>query len=330
MDRLEREARAIAALNHPHICAIYDIGPDYLVMGICGGSACQRPPSPGQKVSNSARRSRRHSKTAHVPEELHTSGFGSRPIFWVTKSGVKLLDFGLARLTIPDDPDATASIAGIVMGTPGYMSPEQAMGQLADARSDIFSFGVVFYEMLSGRRPFPGDNGIAVMAAILHKKTRNRSTPIRIYRLSSLAASASLPLSAFNPATELLIAELSACEKPTGTLESNSTQSIAVLPFANISRDDDDEYFSDGLAEEIINCAHAAVARAQGDCSALRRLPSRAGMKTSARSAATLGVSNVLEGSVRRSANRLRITAQLIRAPKMAAHLWSQRYDRTN
>ena len=314
-DRLQREARAIAALNHPHICAIYDIGPDYLVMEYVDGV-----PLKGPLPHAEARRLA--TQIAQALEAAHARGITHRDLkpanILVTPSGVKLLDFGLARLADPDDPDATASIAGAVMGTPAYMSPEQARGEPADARSDIFSFGVVFYEMLSGRRPFSGGSAVAAMAAILHEEPRPLDAEPELQAIVARCLRKS-PRERFPSATELLVAlELGETPAP-------ESQSIAVLPFANMSRDTDDEYFSDGLAEEIIN--------------SLTQIP---GLKVIARTsafafkgrnedirkiAATLGVSNVLEGSVRRSANRLRITAQLIHAQD-GTHLWSRRYDR--
>jgi serine/threonine-protein kinase len=256
----------------------------------------------------------------------------------VTASGIKLLDFGLALLSRaghgPRAVEATATVgitqAGMVLGTAAYMSPEQAEAKPVDARSDIFSFGLVFYEMLSGRRAFTGDSAIAIMAAILHKEPEPLDATPALKTILTRCLRKS-PADRFQSMTQVKEALLAAsgvsspASAVSGTPQPPSIPSIAVLPFANMSRDADDEYFSDGLAEEIIN--------------ALTQLP---GLKVIARTSAfafkgknedvrriaeALGVTNVLEGSVRRAANHLRVTAQLIHAAD-GTHLWSQRYDR--
>ena len=318
-DRLQREARAIAALNHPHICAIYDIGPDYLVMEYVGGAPLKGPLPQAEAV-------RLGRQIVQALEAAHAKGITHRDLkpsnILVNAAGVKLLDFGLARLTAPEDPDATASIAGTVMGTPGYMSPEQARGQSADARSDIFSFGVVFYEMLSGSRPFSGENAVATMAAILHEEPRPLNASLELKAIVARCLRKA-PGERFQSATELLAA-LETGDTP-GRPESGKTQSIAVLPFVNMSRHSDDEYFSDGLAEDIINAlTHVSGLKVIARTSAFAFKGRNEDIR---KIAEALGVSNILEGSVRREANRLRVTAQLIHAQD-GTHLWSQRYDR--
>lgn len=182
-DRLESEARAIAALNHPHICAIHDIGPDYLVMEYVQGTALKGPLPPAEAVRLGA-------QIAQALEAAHARGITHRDLkpanILVTASGVKLLDFGLAKLTVPEDSDATRTIAGTVMGTADYMSPEQAQGQSTDSRSDIFSFGVVLYEMLSGGR----SRAIQPLRSWPLSSAMNRapSTPHQDCKLSSRAA----------------------------------------------------------------------------------------------------------------------------------------------
>jgi serine/threonine protein kinase len=314
-DRLQSEARAIAALNHPHICSIYDIGPDYLVMEYIEGVPLKGPLPKKEAL-------RLGTQIGQALEAAHARGITHRDLkpanILVTASGVKLLDFGLAKLTVPEDSEATASVAGAVMGTVGYMSPEQVRGWPADARSDIFSYGMVFYEMLSGQRPFPGDNAIATMAAILHKEPRPLEADIELQAIVTRCLR-KLPGERFQSATELLRA-LESGAKAAGTMPS-----IAVLPFANMSREPDDDYFSDGLAEEIINAlAHVPGLKVIARTSAFAFKGKNEDIR---KIAETLGVSNILEGSVRRAGNRLRVTAQLIHAQD-GTHLWSQRYDR--
>ena len=244
----------------------------------------------------------------------------------VNASGVKLLDFGLAQIdcTSPSADDATQALgltqAGTILGTAAYMSPEQAQAKPVDARSDIFCFGAVLYEMLSGRRAFDGDSAIGIAAAILHKEPDPLDVPPELQNVIArcLRKSAS---GRYQSAAELsaalaaVLAANPAARQP----------SIAVLPFTNMSRDADDEYFSDGLSEEIIN----ALVKVPG-LKVIARTSAFAfkGQNTDIRKIAeVLGVANVLEGSVRRAGNRIRVTAQLITAAD-GSHLWSERYDR--
>ena len=163
--RFEQEARAIAALNHPHICQIYDIGTDYLVMEYVEGRRLRGPLEAGVAV-------RLALEIAGALEEAHSRGILHRDlkpdnILITAKGAGKLIDFGLAKLTTEFDTDATQTMEGAVVGTAAYMSPEQAEGRPVDERSDIFSFGAVLYEMLSGERAFPGSSKAAVLSAVL-------------------------------------------------------------------------------------------------------------------------------------------------------------------
>src|SRR3984885_12294394 len=155
-DRFEQEARAIAALNHPHICTLHDVGPNYLVMEYIDGVALSGP-LPVEEALRLAL------QMAAALEAAHAKGITHRDLkpanILVTKEGVKLLDFGLAKQL--DGTDGTRTIEGTILGTPSYMAPEQIEGKPCDARSDVFSFGAVLYEMLVGSRAFEG------MAAVL-------------------------------------------------------------------------------------------------------------------------------------------------------------------
>jgi serine/threonine protein kinase/tetratricopeptide (TPR) repeat protein len=328
-ERFKQEARTIAALNHPYICQLFDIGPDYLVLEYVEGKALSSPLPERETV-------RLAIQIAIALEEAHRNGIVHRDlkpsnIVVTNKGSVKLLDFGLAKLyeqdaSISTSPtaDYPATQAGAVLGTVAYMSPEQAQGQPADARSDIFSFGLVLYEMLSGRRPFAGESAPAMMAALL------RDEPPPLQTSSSLEKIVRQCLAKQSPGRYQTMSEVKSAleqvfaEKPTVTA-TEPQPSIAVLPFVNMSGDKEQEYFGDGLAEEIIN--------------ALTQLP---GLRVIARTSSfsfrgketdiaqirnRLQVKNILEGSVRKSGNRIRVTAQLINTAD-ESHLWSERYDR--
>jgi serine/threonine protein kinase len=171
-ERFEREARAAAALNHPHICALYDVGPNYLVMEYVEGAPLQGPLPLLHALKYAG-------EICEALSEAHSKGVTHRDLkpsnILVTKSaGIKLLDFGLARVDSPvrsDDETLTRALTqkGQIMGTLFYMSPEQVQGKETGPASDIFSFGLVLYEMLTGKRAFAGSNAASVIAAILER-----------------------------------------------------------------------------------------------------------------------------------------------------------------
>jgi len=312
--RFQQEARAVAALNHPNICQIHDVGPDYLVLEYVEGS-----PLCGPLPDADARRLAL--QVASALEAAHKRGLLHRDLkpanVLVTTDGrAKLLDFGIAKLVTTDEVTQTAE--GAVVGTAPYMSPEQVQGKTLDGRSDIFSFGSVLYELLSGERAFAGESSADVLSAIL------RDTP-RSLAASPLSRIASRCLEKDPSHRYQTMAEVRAALEDMTRAQPEAEASIAVLPFENLSADKDNEYFGDGLAEEIIN--------------ALTRIP---GLKVIARTSAfafkgkhedirriasALGVTTVLEGSVRKAGSRIRVTAQLITAAD-GSHLWSERYDR--
>jgi Tol biopolymer transport system component/predicted Ser/Thr protein kinase len=167
--RFELEARAIAALNHPNICTLFDVGPDYLVMEYIEGAPIKGPLPTEEAV-------RLAIQIAAALQEAHRKGIVHRDLkpsnILITSSGVKLLDFGLAKREPSSQDDATATLtqAGAILGTIPYMSPEQAEGKRLDARSDIFSYGAVLYEVITGQRAFAAETAPATVAAILHSE----------------------------------------------------------------------------------------------------------------------------------------------------------------
>ena len=320
LSRFENEARAIAALNHPHICQIYDVGPGYLVLEFVEGAPVRGPLSIEEVV-------RLALQVTSALDAAHERGILHRDLkpanIMVTREGTaKLLDFGLAKLMRPPEGvggEVTRTIEGTVWGTPAYMSPEQAEGKALDARSDVFSFGAVLYEMLSGTRAFAGNTAAQILSAVL------RDDPPRLNGSSALdrivrRCLAKQPLDRFQTMQELKAALDGATSKAC-----DPQRSIAVLPFENMSGDKENEYFSDGLTEEIINLltriprlkviARTSAFAFKGKHEDIRRI------------AEALGVTNVLEGSVRKAGSRIRVAAQLIAAAD-GSHVWSERYDR--
>ena len=339
--RFMNEARAASALSHPNIVTIYDIaseqGADYLVMEYIDG-----PTLADVLESGALKPSRALLYAIQMADALakaHAAGIIHRDLkpanVMLTRDDVvKVMDFGLAKLTersasasassAPDGPTLTfATEAGLVMGTLSYMAPEQAEGRTVDARTDIYSFGAVLYEMLTGRRAFSGvlrrepppvtEFAPEVPGALEQIVIRTmRADPDR--RFQSMAD--------LKSALEQAREDISSGAM---TQTVSEAPSIAVLPFANLSPDPDNEYFSDGLAEEIIN--------------ALTRIP---GLRVIARTSAfsfkgekqdlraigeRLRVRTVLEGSVRKAGSRIRVSVQLIDVAD-ESHLWSERYDR--
>jgi len=172
-NRFEREARAVAALNHPHICTLYDVGPNYLVMEYVEGEPLEGPMPVTQAL-------RLAIQMADALSTAHSKGIIHRDLkpgnVLVTKSGVKILDFGLAKMeeSAPEE-ETTRTLPprteeGTIVGTTAYMSPEQAQGKPVDTRSDIFSFGAVLYEMLTGRRAFRGDTKLSILSKIVNEE----------------------------------------------------------------------------------------------------------------------------------------------------------------
>ena len=328
-NRFEKEARAIAALNHPHICQIHDVGPDYLVLEYIDGQPLHGPVPPAEAL-------RLAMQIATALEVAHGKGVLHRDLkpanIMLTRAGgasdsatasiAKILDFGLATLMGADD-DATRTAEGMVIGTAAYMSPEQAEGKPLDARSDIFSFGAVLYELLSGHRAFGGTSTAATLSAVLRDDPRPFQAPAGLERIVRRCLQKPRE-KRFQTMSELRGALEDAATERASTADERQP-SIAVLPFDNMSADKANEYFSDGLAEEIIH-ALAQVPRLNvaGRTSSFSFRGKDVEFGEIGR---RLNVEHILEGSVRQAGNRVRVTAQLIKVAD-GFHLWSERYDR--
>jgi len=213
-ERFEREAHAIAALNHSNICQLYDVGLNYLVMELVEGAPLKGP-LPLDKAIDYA------GQILDALDAAHTKGITHRDLkpanILVTKQGIKLLDFGLAKQTAPlQETDVTRALTGKgqILGTLQYMSPEQLQGKEVDARSDLFSFGCVLYEMLTGKRAFEGSSSASVIAAILEREP----APLEVARPLDRVIRRSLakdPDQRFQTARDLRAALSWALEQPT-------------------------------------------------------------------------------------------------------------------
>jgi eukaryotic-like serine/threonine-protein kinase len=215
-ERFEREARAVASLNHPHICQLYDVGPNYLVMEYVEGTPIQGPLALELAAEYA-------SQILDALDAAHKQGITHRDLkpgnILVSRAGIKLLDFGLAKHGGPlKETDATLTQVitgeGQIVGTLQYMSPEQLQGKEADACSDLFSFGCVLYEMLSGRRPFDGPNAATIIAAILDKEPAPLPVPPALERVVRTCLEKD-PGRRFQTALELKRALAWAFEQPT-------------------------------------------------------------------------------------------------------------------
>jgi serine/threonine-protein kinase len=373
--RFQREAQIASSLNHPHILTVHDIGEweerQYLVTEYLEGGtlkewnrAAIRPwrevvglligVADGLATAHAAGILHRDIKPANIL--IHRSGYA------------KLADFGLAKLAqsaVPAPADRTLTAEptrpGAVIGTIAYMSPEQASGRPLDARSDIFSFGVVLYEALAGRRPFVGATDLEVLQTVIHGKPQTLGgdipAPLRavvfkalekdpadryqsmqefvaaLRRLARETAESSAAPAGMSRrrvliscgSSVLLLLAAAAVYQWRGAAP-GELQSIAVLPLENLSGDPAQEFFSDGVTDELIGeLAQLSSLRVISRTSVMRY--KGGGRKALPDIARELKVDAVVEGAVVKAGNRVRITAQLIRA-RDERHLWSRKYER--
>src|SRR5580704_2120908 len=362
-ERFEREAKAIAALNHPNICQIYDVGPNYLVMEYVDGAPIVSREQP--QALSPAEALRLATQIAGALEAAHAKGIVHRDLkpanILVTTAGVvKLLDFGLAKQSrggVMGDETQTLGLtqAGTIMGTPAYMSPEQAEGVPADARSDIFSFGTVLYEMLAGRRAFTGGSAAATIGAIVHKIQDPLDAPPALEAIVLKCLSKS-PDGRYQTATELrqaLEAASTSGESIVSGIKKHKlamaavvsllvigsvgagiylkgaatgrVDSIAVLPLENRSNDTDADYISDGITESVNN----SLARLPG----LKVIPHSVALHYRGKAmdgqkiGGELRVQAVLTGRVAQRGDDLTVNVELddVRDGKQ---LWGEQYNR--
>ncbi len=376
--RFEREAKAVAALSHPNILAIHDFGADagvhYAVTELLEGETLRsrlvQTPLPWRKAAEIAAIIAEGLAAAHSKGIVHRD-LKPENLFLTDDERVKILDFGLARVTGPQsqsdsDLPTVSTEPGMVLGTIGYMSPEQVRSETADARSDIFSLGCVLYEMVSGRRPFARNSTADSMAAILKEDPPElvsavRDLPPDLERIV-VRCMQKRPAERFQSAQDLAfalrsIASVSQLRRPESVdagrhfrlhvpkwamialpllllagvggyllmRGGRSINSLAVLPFVNVSRDPNTEYLSDGITEAIINnlsrlpnfevASRSTVFRYKGR----EADPQKAGQD--------MNVHAVLMGRVTTRGDSLAISTELVEV-RTGRQIWGEQYNR--
>jgi serine/threonine protein kinase/Flp pilus assembly protein TadD len=362
LERFQREARAASSLNHPNICTIHAIEQHerrhFIVMELLVGETLAqkmtRQPMEIEKLLPLS------VEIADALESAHAKGIVHRDIkpanlFLTERGQIKILDFGLAKIS-PTEIALGASVAqgktlgtdyeltspGSAVGTVSYMSPEQARGQLVDARTDLFSTGTVLYQLATGTLPFPGDTSAVIFDAILNRDPRppaelNPSLPPDFVRILEKTLEKDRNLRC-QTATELKT-DLSRLKRDLESgkrrakektdsdpgVQKQTGKSVAVLYFENLSGAKEDEYLRDGITEDVIT--ELSKIRGLNTFSRPTVLAFRDKSVTPAQIGQQLGAAYVLTGTLRRSGARLRISAQLVDT-RTDFPLWSERFDR--
>jgi TolB-like protein len=358
--RFQREARSLAALNHPHIVTIFSVeeadGFHFLTMELVEGQSLDRViPASGLSVGRIVQIAEALAEAlaaAHEKGIVHRD-LKSANVMVTNESGVKVLDFGLAKEMRSADPASATQTAaghtalGVVMGTPAYMSPEQIAGRALNHQTDIFSFGILLYEMASGRRPFEGASSAELASPILRdtprpltelradlpeelcqliqrcleKNARDRFPSAREVRnaLRGVAAEAPSIQTAAPPAWHPLV------EANSGASRAEQGFWVAVLPFKYSGANPALAALAEGLAEDIVTgLSRFSYLRVIARSSTLQYAHQPADVRSVANE---LGARYVIEGTLRQAGARLRITAQLVDASS-GTDLWAETYDR--
>ena len=334
-ERFLREIQLAAKLSHPHILPLFDSGDAggalyYVMPRVAGISLRDRLDDTKQLPVDEAVRIA--SEVAGALDYAHRNGVVHRDIkpenIMLQDGHALVADFGIGKALSAVEGDAFTQV-GMSVGTPAYMSPEQAVGEAVDGRSDLYSLGCMLYEMLVGEPPFTGPSVQAVIAKRFVQTpadvTALRDGIRRPVARALQKALARTPIDRYDTAAEFVIAMQEAEAAPIAARSAIPERSIAVLPFTNMSTDPENEYFADGITDELLTALSQI-----GDLTVAGRSSSFSfkGHKLELRHVAEqLKVRTVLEGQVRRSGKRVRVTAQLTDAGD-GYQLWSEKYDR--
>jgi len=326
-ERFLREIEIAAQLNHPHIIPLYDSG------DVDGYLFYVMPYIEGESLRHSIDRERQLpiddalSITRHVASALdyaHARNVIHRDIkpenILLFEGEAMVADFGIA-LAVSSATAQRITGTGLVVGTPEYMSPEQALGEGADARSDLYSLACVAYEMLAGEAPYAGPTPHSIIA----KRLSDPVPGVRRLRGAVPVAVGDALTKALAKSPSDRFASLADFTKALAAPAAPRTRSVAVLPFVNLSADPENEYFADGITEDVI--AHLSKIRSLKVISRTSVMPFKSRQRSLKEIGATLGATSLLEGSLRRSGERVRVVAQLIDA-ETDQHLWAETYDR--
>lgn len=331
-ERFVIEAKAAASLNHPNVTHIYAIEEDedeiFIVMEYIEGQELKSiveahgdAPLPVNDIVNYAAQIAEGLQAAHKKDIVHRD-IKSANIMLTNEGQIKIMDFGLAKVR----GGAQVTKVGTTLGTTAYMSPEQTRGEEVDQRSDIWSLGVVVYEMLTGELPFKGEYEAATIYEILNEEPKaiqhfRQNVPNAFEALVSemLQKDANKRIQSAVEVLERLKT------KPTETQSQKEEKSIAVLYFENMSPDKENDYFCAGITEDIIidlSKIHQLKVIPRSDV-----LPFRTQEVNSRKVGEILGVTYILEGSVRKAGQQIRVTTQLINV-QTGFQIWAERYDR--